>query len=329
MKNYAGKNPIYQKWDEAGFTLDTMHLSGQGRLIYRALLQMAWYVSTRPDLPNDELQLQRRLAITSEVWAAHRVEVLEMFGVDASTGVLFHPRLRRDWNELSLYRLKQASNGKKGGRPRQDTQITEDKPTAFPPLTHGLTRREENSISNENRTDDAVPSASLGVVTPPKVESKATPTAPAPDISARVTELIAFVTSKTGFVPPSSPAVASLLGRFPLPKIRKAFEGFIATKTEKQMLGAVRTFFQGENAAGLILAADQAHWKEDLEFISTKYSEYDLTTVDEFLEDYPAPTGITNADYLIREARQHQEPLCANGTLNIPPAPIASAKRSL
>lgn len=116
MKSFNGKKPNFQKWDEQSFILDTLHLSWLGRLIYRALLQEAWYGSMRPDLPNDDHELRKILdGVPEEIWNAHRDEVRSMFQSEIvdEHSVLYQKRLRRDWTEIEDYRTKQAEHGKK------------------------------------------------------------------------------------------------------------------------------------------------------------------------------------------------------------------------
>jgi hypothetical protein len=105
--DYTGKAPFYQKWDEKAFQFDTMHLHWQARLLYRALLQSAWHLSTRPDLPADDNQLQNILSVPSDIWTQHSKAVRSMFHIDNEIGVLWQKRLRADWKTLTDYRAKQ------------------------------------------------------------------------------------------------------------------------------------------------------------------------------------------------------------------------------
>lgn len=110
MKNFNGKRPIYHLWDEPSFVMDTAYLPWMERLIYRALLQTAWYCSSRPDLPNDDIQLQRMLGIPESVWNEHKAGVRAMFQSDTVNDqpVLFQKRLRRDWATLEEIRRKKT-----------------------------------------------------------------------------------------------------------------------------------------------------------------------------------------------------------------------------
>jgi uncharacterized protein YdaU (DUF1376 family) len=107
VNDYTGKAPIFQKWDDKAFAYDTMNLHWQARLFYRALLQVSWHLTTRPDLPDDDAQLQHILNAPSDIWDAHKAAVRGMFTRDAETGVLWQKRLRADWAVLVAYREKQ------------------------------------------------------------------------------------------------------------------------------------------------------------------------------------------------------------------------------
>jgi hypothetical protein len=71
---------LFQKWAERDFRADTTHLHWQARLFYRSLLQAAFFVSTRPDLPDDNDELRRILGgVPDDVWVEHQDEVRKMF----------------------------------------------------------------------------------------------------------------------------------------------------------------------------------------------------------------------------------------------------------
>jgi uncharacterized protein YdaU (DUF1376 family) len=110
--NNSGKAPLHQKWVEKEFVFDTMHMHWQARLYYRALLQSAWHLSTRPDLPDDDAQLRSILGgVPEEQWNEHREVVRAMFTAETVNGikVLSQKRLRRDWQTIEEYRERQSA----------------------------------------------------------------------------------------------------------------------------------------------------------------------------------------------------------------------------
>jgi uncharacterized protein YdaU (DUF1376 family) len=106
-KDYTGKAPLYQQWAEKEFIFDTTHLHWQARLLYRALLQAAWHLSSRPDIPSDDAQLSNILGVPAAVWDEHKGAVRAMFHVDEQTGLFWQKRLREDWTVIVNYRAKQ------------------------------------------------------------------------------------------------------------------------------------------------------------------------------------------------------------------------------
>ena len=112
--DYTGKAPIYQKWDEKSFLFDTQHLHWMARSLYRTLLQNAFHLPTRPDLPDDDEQL-RQIACGGdvEVWAKHGPAVRAMFKPDPDRKVLWQKRLRKDWQDLEIYRQNQKERADK------------------------------------------------------------------------------------------------------------------------------------------------------------------------------------------------------------------------
>jgi uncharacterized protein YdaU (DUF1376 family) len=114
VSKFNGKKPVYHQWDEPSFMMDTMHLPWLERLLYRALLQGAFHCSTRPDIPDDDLQLQRMLCIPESVWTEHKADVRAMFQAETVNDkkVLFQNRLRKDWTTLEDMRRKRSEAGK-------------------------------------------------------------------------------------------------------------------------------------------------------------------------------------------------------------------------
>jgi uncharacterized protein YdaU (DUF1376 family) len=125
-RDYIGKAPAYQCWDEKAFSFDTLHLHWQAKLLYRALLQAAWHLSTRPDLPANDAQLQNILGVPAEVWTEHKTAVRAMFILDAATNVLWQKRLRADWVRFEGIRKTRSEIGRKGGLARASADAHDD-----------------------------------------------------------------------------------------------------------------------------------------------------------------------------------------------------------
>lgn len=321
-KDFTGKAPVYQKWDEKAFQFDTMHMGWQSRLLYKDLLQKAFHISTRPDLPSDDTQLCNMLGIPSEVWDEHKIIIRTMFTLDAEKGILWQKRLRNDWQDLYIYRREQKKRADARWAPAKSLKLQPVDATALPTQSHGNASRAEQSKSEENsskshRTDDAVPSASLGpddnavspsanlgYVTPPGGNSTATPKPPlAPaDKKNLCDELTAFVFAKTGFQPPSPKSVRDLIDQYPISVIQSALLDAIWEKPKGELLAKVRLFFQG-GAAGIILQAKQREFLENLKSWvddPLRLVEDDYTFEDFVKEDRPA--GIE--DYVILDAKK-------------------------
>jgi uncharacterized protein YdaU (DUF1376 family) len=306
-KDFTGKAPIYQQWGEKDFAFDTMQMHWLGRLLYKDLLTKAWYLSTRPDLPADDIQLQNILGVTPEVWQEHKDAVRAMFTLDVAAGVLWQKRLRNDWRDLYIYRQEQKKRADKGWAARKALQIKDEDAKALPRQSDGYASKAEqsrvkdiNQVQN-TQDDDVAPDASLGVATLPgeSTPTPAPPSAPA-DKESQCVELTAFVFSKTGFQPPSQKMVRDLLDRYSLAALKNGLMEAVWGKNKSDVLGTVKLFFQG-GAPGIILRVEQ---KEFLENLKSELSpQYDLSPVrefEEFLESRPA--GISEST--IRDARR-------------------------
>jgi uncharacterized protein YdaU (DUF1376 family) len=309
--DYQGKAPLFQKWDEMAFLRDTLHMRWLARLIYKDLLTKAWYGSERPDLPSDDAQLSAILGVPPETWAMHRDAVRAMFQVDPGTGHLFQNRLRRDWENVSLYRASQQKNIKKRWASRQSNETKEVDTTVLPPNYQGNTRRGDGN--NSERTDDVAPSAplglaqgsepsaSLGVATPPV--GKGTPTPANHDLE----DLIAHIAKTTSFVPPDPKAIRTLLSRFKRYAIEGALEHFLHGKPKAKLLGAIKVFFTEPNGSALIQTYLQNEWKQNLTYMSTS-RHWVGKTVEEFLAEEPIPAGLDQyaAAELINQAEDNR-----------------------
>ena len=152
--DYTGKAPIYQKWDEKAFQFDTQHMHWMARNFYRVLLQNAFHLHTRPDLPDDDEQLCRiACGGDKKVWAKHGPAVRAMFTRDPDRKILWQKRLRQDWHILAAYRQKQkehaeaqhakhASDHRESAEQSRAQKSKEEKSTAgatgYPPASQGL-----------------------------------------------------------------------------------------------------------------------------------------------------------------------------------------------
>jgi uncharacterized protein YdaU (DUF1376 family) len=119
-KDYTGKAPIYQQWCEKEFAFDTMHMHWIARLLFKDLLQKAWHLTTRPDLPADDTELQQILGVPPEVWAEHRAAVRAMFTIYVDKNILWHKRLRAEWATLEDKRRKRSEAGIRSGESRKN-----------------------------------------------------------------------------------------------------------------------------------------------------------------------------------------------------------------
>ena len=113
--------PKFMLWCEQQFASDVVvrRMTPYQRLMFRSLLQTAFWCSTRPDLPDDDEQLcDLADADSLEHWMANKSAVLRKFTLE--NGVWSNKRLRADWNDReSGYQQKIDAAGK-GGRARAD-----------------------------------------------------------------------------------------------------------------------------------------------------------------------------------------------------------------
>jgi hypothetical protein len=129
--------PPYQFWHEPQFWADECVSRGMTwlqRHLYRALLQAAFYSSTRPYLPNsdDELWILAD-AGTKQNWIDNKDAILVKFQEKTLKGdvkVLSHKRLMRDWIKLIQGSEKQSQRrrGKttKRGKPSVGKEPSEN-----------------------------------------------------------------------------------------------------------------------------------------------------------------------------------------------------------
>jgi hypothetical protein len=112
--------PDYMCWHEQDFWGDryVISMTKLQRHFYRALLQAAFFCSTRPHLPDDDEELSLLAdADDVEVWKRNRQAVLrkfEPFTDDDGRELLRHRRLERDWEQL----IAGVEQKRRGGKAR-------------------------------------------------------------------------------------------------------------------------------------------------------------------------------------------------------------------
>ncbi len=122
LRNGQLYQPPYQFWKEQDFSADEQVAYGMDwlqRHFYRALLQKAFFCSTRPYLPTSDDQLWLLAdAGTQERWLENKDKIMVKFQRVDVDGVEMwaHKRLLRDWGLLVKYSSKKAKAGRAGGR---------------------------------------------------------------------------------------------------------------------------------------------------------------------------------------------------------------------
>jgi hypothetical protein len=113
--------PEYMCWHERDFWADryVINMTKLQRHFYRALLQAAFFCSTRPYLPDDDEELCTLAdADNLETWQQNRKVVLRKFQPFTDGDgrkLLRHKRLDRDWEQTLTY----VEQKRKGGKARQ------------------------------------------------------------------------------------------------------------------------------------------------------------------------------------------------------------------
>jgi uncharacterized protein YdaU (DUF1376 family) len=119
IRNGQEYEPPYQFWQEPEFQKDqyvNRILTPMQRGMYRAMLQGAFYLSTRPYLPSDDVKLMALAdAGSMENWTANKAAIMVLFQPAKWKGeeVWGHKRLIRDWIKLLAYSKKQSTRRKK------------------------------------------------------------------------------------------------------------------------------------------------------------------------------------------------------------------------
>jgi uncharacterized protein YdaU (DUF1376 family) len=124
-RNGQEYQPPYQFWHEADFWSDQCVSRGMTfmqRHLYRALLQAAFYCSTRPYVPNNDDELWKLADAGSlDNWMQNKAAILVKFQEIEVKGVkvFSHKRLMRDWRKLvagseSQSKRRKGKQSKKG-----------------------------------------------------------------------------------------------------------------------------------------------------------------------------------------------------------------------
>ncbi len=114
----------YYQFHIGDYRAATSHLSNEEDLAYRRLLDM--YYDTEAPIPTDIDWVSRRLRLGSEVVLSVLKDMFEL----TENGYV-NRRADSEIKAYHAYKLKQQTNGKRGGRPKK----TQAKPTANPEET--------------------------------------------------------------------------------------------------------------------------------------------------------------------------------------------------
>ncbi len=181
--------PKYQCWVEKDFLADraVMRMTPTQRHFYRALLQAAFNVDTRPYLPADDNELwQIADADSIEQWQGNKASVLakfQPFTAGDGTELWSHKRILSDWGQVLDYVEKK----RKGGLARQQKSAPaeHDAASACKPK---VLKGKEKEIEMETVTE---PATAFGTVTDSNWNPLADPlSSPANGSGGTVTALI-------------------------------------------------------------------------------------------------------------------------------------------
>jgi hypothetical protein len=119
---------LYQPWNEEEFLSDQVvrEMNEIQSWMYRTLCQKAFCCSTRPYLPDDDEALWRLAGCKNkEQWLKNRTMVLKKFKKVTKHGedLLYHKRIKTDWDREKKRRQTLANNGSKGGKANQKKQV--------------------------------------------------------------------------------------------------------------------------------------------------------------------------------------------------------------
>ena len=177
----------YYQFHIADWALHTSHLTLEEEGVYRRLLD--YYYDTESPIPTETQPVIRRLRLRGHEETV--AEILgEFFVLDADG---WHNR-RAD-REIEAYQQKaeQArANGKKGGRPKKNKDLQNEKPKETQPVISGIPEKSESKANQEPRTINQEPSTPLergskiltGVSASEKIEKPDATASPPPAHSA-------------------------------------------------------------------------------------------------------------------------------------------------
>jgi uncharacterized protein YdaU (DUF1376 family) len=115
---------MYQPWDQEQFNADirVRKMTSMQRWVYKTLLQEAFVCSCRPDLPDDD-EVLWMLADCEDLedWLVYKPAVIKMFEKEEVDGkkILFHRRLRKDWDRLLAKREAKSEGGRKAAEAKR------------------------------------------------------------------------------------------------------------------------------------------------------------------------------------------------------------------
>ncbi|KAF2518273.1 YdaU family protein [Flavobacterium salilacus subsp. salilacus] len=135
------KDPAFPFYAQ-DFLVGTLHMTCEETGAYIKLLAYQWVNLGIP---------KQRVGIIigtgwENVWQSIRDKFIE------KNGVFYNQRLELEREKRARFKQKQSENGKKGGRPKKDTSITND--TAInPPLTQKKPLENESEYEKENNNE--------------------------------------------------------------------------------------------------------------------------------------------------------------------------------
>jgi hypothetical protein len=162
--NETKRKPLYMPWSEEAFRADiqVMAMTTLQRWMYRALLQAAFFHSTRPYLPDEDAQLWMLAGCENEKqWERNKAAVRAAFTPVEIDGVrlLSRKRLVEDWTRIMEKRQALAEAGRKGGqanaKPEQSKCLPDAKPAeaqAKPELSKEVKGSEVKEVKEKNNT---------------------------------------------------------------------------------------------------------------------------------------------------------------------------------
>ena len=146
-RNGQEYQPPYQFWHEADFWGDECVSRGMTfmqRHFYRALLQAAFYSSTRPYLPTSDDELWKLADAGSlENWLQNKDAILVKFQKTKvkSAEVFSHKRLMRDW--MKLIEGSENQSKRRAGKRTQKAKSTDHRETSADDADSGIEANED------------------------------------------------------------------------------------------------------------------------------------------------------------------------------------------